>query len=654
MTESETLQLFKKTLELLRIWSEAVLLAWLETFKAAVKVVPLGRVQGDCLSLISYLNDPSQRALSRKVGAKIVCAMSGVTGPSDYMRVYFPFLKKSAQDSNWEVRHVVAEEMAALCNILGPESIPALYEVLCKLIEDPQQEVFISAAESLGLVLGLCKGLPVFKQAVDKFKVVLTVPNVEVLKVTIKNIGKTLVGIGKETLDKDKELKLMLQSIILVAVEKDLKESGVLVAQNLPAIVSVYGAEKFVGELFRVLERLMSTKSPATSLARAAFAKCFHEIARLFGFVLATEKLKDYFFSLLGDQDILVIDSILGRIDKIIEIFAPKDDASTFIKDYFATLPQVHRKVKAKSWRSEATFLRKLAFILPYLTAERMANFFVPIFKAVLASSPRECKLRVCELLAELLAGYCQWPVRSDVHAMADSLARSATYQDRISYLELSAAVLKRMSKHYFKENFLADALVLGEDKVVGVQWKFCCIAGEIKKGILAGDIKNADKLVMIVEKIVKTARCRCLKEKAETTLRELKLKEPHETDNKKEEELFRKERTIMRREIVQQEDIKKAPSEANKRKYSLLEEGKDARVKKSAHLISSVTAMTSKTEWGICGAELGGGKKLSMGSTKTPTRTRGNLKPPQERPKTIAKVSRKMGGMKEAKTNHI
>eukprot|EP00826_Nyctotherus_ovalis_P038868 TRINITY_DN3676_c0_g6_i1.p1 TRINITY_DN3676_c0_g6~~TRINITY_DN3676_c0_g6_i1.p1 ORF type:complete len:581 (-),score=128.03 TRINITY_DN3676_c0_g6_i1:50-1792(-) len=580
--------------------------------------------------------------------------MLAVTGCADYMRVYFPFLKKSAQDSNWEVRHVVAEEAALLCSSLGPESVAAFYEVLCRLVEDPQQEVFVSAAESLGLVLGLCKGSAVFKQAVDKLKVVLTVPNVEVLKVTIKNIGRTLVGIGKETLDKDKELKLMLQSIIMVAVEKDLKESGVLVAQNLPAIVSVYGAEKFVGELFRVIERLMSAKSAATSLARAAFAKCFHEIVKLFGFTLATEKLKDYFFSLLGDQDIMVIDSILNHIEIIIEIFASKQDSGAFIKDYFAILPQVHKRVKARSWRSEAKFLHKLTFALPYLNAERMANLLAPIFKTVFASSPRECKLRVCELLAEMLAGYCQWPTRSDIHAIADSLARSTTYQDRISYLELSSAVLKRMSKHYFKENFLVDALVLGEDKVVGVQWKFCCIAGEIKKGILAGDIKNADKLLMIMEKMVKTARCRCLKEKAEATLKELKLKEPHEADNKKEEELFRRERAIMRREIIQQEDTKKLPSEANKRKYSLLEEGKDVRVKKSAHLISSVTAMTSKAEWSFCGAELGGGKKLSMGSTKTPTRTRGNFKPPQERPKTIAKASRKVGGVKEAKTNHI
>jgi len=537
--------------------------------------------------------------LSRKVGAKIVCYMSKVTEHKDYMRIYIPFVKKSAQDANWEVRYTISEEIPFLCNNFN--NIPMLYEILYKLIEDQQQEVFVSAATSLGLILNKCRDTAISKQAIEKFKVVLSIPNSETFKATLKNIGKVLIGIGKEALDKD--LKSILKNMILMALEKDLRESGVLVAQNLPAIVLVYGPEGFIAELFKVIERLMSSK--AESLARATFASCFHEIVKLFGYDLATEKLRDYFFSLLTDQEIIVVDGILNNIETIIEIFASKQDSNTFIKDYFSILPQLHKTIKAKSWRTESKFLQKLTFILKHLNAEHMSDL-IPIFKSVFSSSSPECKQNVSELLVHMLTGFCQWPIRSEVHLMAEELAKSKTYQDRMLYLGLCSVVIKRMSKHYFRENFLRDMLALGNDKVIGVLWRFCCIAGEVKRRILVEDIKNLNKLIMIVEKIIKTTKSQCLKEKAESILKELRIKELSNIDNKKEEELLKKERDNMRKEILQQGNTKKLG----------IGNGKI----KEAHLVSSVTAMTSNSE-------LVARRKPSMKSTHTSTKLEEPLK---------------------------
>ena len=421
-----------------------VLLEWLKVFKTILKIIPIGRIQGDCISLIGSLTDTSERILSRKIGAMITCYISAIIPCSEYLKTYITFLKKVSEDSNWEVREIVAREIPSLCQSLGPNSIDQLFAILGKLLEDPQPEIFSYSAESLGLILGQCKNMTLFGQVVKKLKTALSIPNSGVLKTTINNIGKILVGLGKESLERDEELDIIFQTIIKVAIEKDLEGSGVALAKSLPAIVFVYGAKAFVSHLFKVIEKLMTSKTSSSILARATFANCFHEIAKLFGSELATEKLKEYFFSLLTDSEIIIIDSILNHIEITISIFSPqtKQELSTvFYTEYFSKLPQVHQKIKAKSWRTEVEFLEHFTGLIAQINPERMTNTLMPIFKAVLASSPRICKLRIFDMLSQMLAGFCQNPIRLDIHTLTKRLVKSPFHKNRIDYLDFLCAI---------------------------------------------------------------------------------------------------------------------------------------------------------------------------------------------------------------------
>lgn len=574
-----------------------MLLPWLELFKEIFKVLPIGRIQGDCMSLIVSLTEPSECVLSRKIGIMIVCYLATIVSFPDYQKTYFPFLKKAAEDSNWEVRQVVAQTIPSLCTSLGPESTTPLFTILLKLLEDPKPEVFACSAESLGLIIGECRGSPLFDQAIERLKLAVAIPNTEVLKATINNIGKILVGIGKEKLEKHKELANLFQSIIKTTLDKDTE--GVFLAKNLPAIIFIYGTKVFLSELPKFIEKLMLTKSSCAVFVRATFANCFHEVAKLFGFDLAIEKLKDHFFSLLADSNVLVIDSILTHIEVTLKVFfsqQKQDSCIAFMNDYFNKLPLVHQKIKPKSWRTEAKFLGKLDCVLLYLTPERFSATLMPIFKSTLGSSPRECKLKVCSLLSQILSGFCQNPIRSDIHALVKQLAKSTSYQNRISYLEFVGTAMKRMSKHYIRDNFLINVLALGEDKVIGVQWKFCEISLDIKKYILPEDYISNDKLIYNLEKIIKNTKSQSLREKAE--LKKLEIKDVHKSVEKDKDEdlLVRREREIQRREIMQAEDFKKTELNSRSKGSSkdLMVRKSNSRAKKASHLVSSVTAMTA------------------------------------------------------------
>eukprot|EP00826_Nyctotherus_ovalis_P010759 TRINITY_DN1281_c0_g1_i11.p1 TRINITY_DN1281_c0_g1~~TRINITY_DN1281_c0_g1_i11.p1 ORF type:complete len:473 (+),score=109.67 TRINITY_DN1281_c0_g1_i11:1097-2515(+) len=421
------------------------------------------------------------------------------------------------------------------------------------------------------------------------------------LKATVNNIGRVLVGIGREKLEKSKELGALLQGIIKSALEKDIEGSGVSLAKNLPAIVSIYGTKVFISELFKIIEKLMSAKNPCANLARAIFASCFHEIVKQFGFNLAIEKLRDPFFSLLTDSSVQVIDAILTHIEITLQVFfsqQKQEICASFISDYFSKLPQVHQKIISKSWRTEAKFLEKLDFVLLYLTPERFSTSLMPIFKATLSSSPRECKLKVCNLLSQILSGFCQNPIRIEVHSLAKHLAKSASYQNRISYLEFVCSVMKRMSKHYIRDNFLTSALALGEDKVIGVQWKFCEVSIKVKKFLLPEDFKNHDRVALILEKIYKTTKSQSLKEKAESVLKKLEAKNGHKNGEKDKDEelLMRREREIQRREMMQMEDCKRGETNTRGKQSNkdLLAKKGNSRTRKATHLVSSVTTTTT------------------------------------------------------------
>jgi len=237
---------------------------------------------------------------------------------------------------------------------------------------------------------------------------------------------------------------------------------------------------------------------------------------KLFGQKKSHELLKGFLFGFLDDQSMNVVDAILGNIDVIIDILCPDEksgQATEFINAYFSKLLALHGKIKAKSWRVETKFVTKLSCLLNFVNEERMRSVLLPIFKTVLLTSPPECKAEVCDLLSQILTGFCQNPMRLEIHSLIKSLAVSPSCHDRQTFLLFIQVLLNRMSKHYFKDYFLLQTLALGDDRVVGVKMKFCAIACDIKQNLLKEDIKSSDRLFALIDGIIKKTTCKSLKE---------------------------------------------------------------------------------------------------------------------------------------------
>ena len=261
---------------------------WLEVFKATLKSIPYARVQGDCISLVGSLSSASERAISRKVCAMIVCFFASIVPQADYQKTYLPFLKKAAGDANSELRHVISGELPNLFKIfLKNPGQEQFFPILMNLLNDTQQEVSSCAINSLELSLKYFENTDSFGKALDKIKKLLTTPNAEVIKITMNNIGELLLGITRKVLMKDREIFKMFQGLIMNEIPKNDEETSIQLARNLPAIILAYGPEIFAWEMFGIIDQLMSAENPVCILARATFANCFHEVVKLLGIDLS-------------------------------------------------------------------------------------------------------------------------------------------------------------------------------------------------------------------------------------------------------------------------------------------------------------------------------------------------------------------------------
>eukprot|EP00826_Nyctotherus_ovalis_P014955 TRINITY_DN14213_c0_g1_i14.p1 TRINITY_DN14213_c0_g1~~TRINITY_DN14213_c0_g1_i14.p1 ORF type:complete len:551 (-),score=149.05 TRINITY_DN14213_c0_g1_i14:47-1699(-) len=514
--------------------------------------------------------------LSRKVCALIVCFLASVVPLPDYLRIYFPILKKQAEDSNWELRQVIAKEIPNLCRTFKKsKGLEQLFSILLKLLEDIHSEVFAAAVESFETSIQHFADTDLFNKAVARLKKLLESPKPEVLRITLHNVGEVLVGISRKVLMKDRELFGLFKGISMSEVKKGDEESAVEVARNLPGIVSAYSPEIFCWEMFEILEQLMANENLAI-MTRATFAKCFHELVKLFGFDLSMERLVNYFFKLLDDSEMFVIEALLENIETIFAILCSRprqEKCQNFLARYFSLLPQVYQKAKAALLRSEAKFLSKLAVTLKHVNAHIMTNCLAPIFKEVLKSSPYECRMLVCGLLSAILGGVCQPPIRREVHSLCKGLGESGTHQNRISCLELLNGILGRMSVGYFKEHFLDVLLNLAQDKVVGVQLKFCFIALEVRKRLLPADTKTYHRLAFAIEGIMKKTKSRCLRETAAVALKKFETSEYGNAS--KENELVKAEKEL----FAQEEKLEKESKEQVKPIIQKAEAAKERKI---------------------------------------------------------------------------
>jgi len=104
-------------------------------FCEIVSDISFSLIQTQCLQLIQTLSDPSERLLSRKLAARIVSFLAKVCPLGDYMKVFMPYLKKMAEDENWEVRKVVAEGIPSVCETFEDSaSREVLYDIVINII----------------------------------------------------------------------------------------------------------------------------------------------------------------------------------------------------------------------------------------------------------------------------------------------------------------------------------------------------------------------------------------------------------------------------------------------------------------------------------------------------------------------------------------
>lgn len=72
------MRVFAVTLNILKIWSQPILMAWVEVFQEILNSVPFSAIEKDCSLIITMLSDHSQPKTSRYIAGILIGLVSEV------------------------------------------------------------------------------------------------------------------------------------------------------------------------------------------------------------------------------------------------------------------------------------------------------------------------------------------------------------------------------------------------------------------------------------------------------------------------------------------------------------------------------------------------------------------------------------------------
>jgi hypothetical protein len=121
--EREILELFDSTLQMMKLWNEEVLDAWLEVFGKTLELLPAAKVEKEARDAILAMSSPSQPNYSRQTAANMISYYARTYQMKFFDgQIYFG-LREMIRDDDVKVRRIVGEKVL----IAVAESIETSY-----------------------------------------------------------------------------------------------------------------------------------------------------------------------------------------------------------------------------------------------------------------------------------------------------------------------------------------------------------------------------------------------------------------------------------------------------------------------------------------------------------------------------------------------
>ncbi|TPX35394.1 hypothetical protein SeMB42_g07189 [Synchytrium endobioticum] len=449
--------------KLLDTAQEDAVAAWAEVVLVGVRNLPPDIIEADILP--SALADSG---LAQPPPLRVWCCrvLGAAATRMEARRVRDVFLRRAialCQDTDWEVRACMCNQLPALAACLGPVMTRAeLVEELAELLVDEERSVLEAAIVAMGAMLDYVDSDTRRDQFIPMWK-----------KLCESSTGSTVVPLAHQfgvlfwktrgELSDDDIAYFVRYFVHLSQSEMDEHRSEC--AYNLPAVVQAIGINGF--EMYGLETIIEDLAEDACADVRKRIAAGIKEVAIILG-DRAYTWLRSPVTSMMAETDVTVLSAVVKSLDTTLEQFSFDDDAkrsTTYDELLYAILRRerdcaTHQKW---GWRLHLNLLQQMRNFSEYFESDLVHDHCVPVLVKLLTENV------VIPVKEQALENLCIYMRK----------LRRQEHRDRISRL-LNDLVMG----HSFHEHFFQNFLDMSHDPVANIRLRMVALLPIVRRGL--------------------------------------------------------------------------------------------------------------------------------------------------------------------------
>jgi hypothetical protein len=498
-------QLLAPALEVLACDDEAIAASWLDTLEVMTPLLPRERLAGDVTRFAMEMGSVTQGIVSRLLACRLLGSLAAHLSAAEIERTFFNQAMALCQDTDFDVRICMCEQLPAIAKGVGPElARKVLLPELVELLRDEEATVRAQAVRTT------VEMIPALEDAAKREQLLPLVrkfarsePEPDMVEVVAESFGPMIHALSPVLSEAEADEFYELYKGLAERPASTLRR---WCAFNFPAVLKAMGIAKYAIHLHGLYLKLACDPDPEV---RKCIAAGFHEVCRMMGADRCAKYLREPLVSLLRDDAEVALE-LLPNLRTTLSLYKTGDAGAPLVavrgspfSEILPAMLQLEHAVRPR-WRRHVALLAQWADLPAYLTGEQILDHVVPLLLSALAEAPYPVKAQATQLLcsyirsnraaaqrAELvsavIADFAE--VRGGLPAhffffffFSPCFPQSTDYHQRLIFLSICSAVLDCFSRRFFRDFLFDEVMELADDAVPNVRRRVATLLPQLKK----------------------------------------------------------------------------------------------------------------------------------------------------------------------------
>eukprot|EP00854_Cymbomonas_tetramitiformis_P006681 gene6681-7997_t len=471
-----------------------VLDGWLDTLYALVPVLSAEVLEREVTELALSKGEVDETVQSRVICCKVLGSIAPRLDRSSIESSWFSKAMGLCQDTDYEVRICMCEQLNAICRAVGFElTKESIMPEIIELLNDEETAVRVAAFECITSLLDFMPDdyrkehlFPIIKQY-------CTATDEATVGCIARLFGPLITKVVAD-IEKEDEWSIFYQCIKGASSSTDPKLRE-MCAYNFPATLKALTPRKYAMQLHGAFMQLATDPEEQV---RVVVASGFHEVARMLGKERSITYLKDSFLRLLGDTSQAVQQKLLANLSSMLGMFAVTNEAER--TQAYADLLPVLMTVESslgRNWRMHLQLISTFPSFADYFTWEQIHENVIPLCFRYLNGGVSPTKTAAAAALPMLLRRTPRAIQRQElIGRFIRDYARSSSCYNRLLFVELCENLIDCFSGRFFRETFLEEAVNTLQDPVPNVRVRSAALLPRLKRIVkLPEDVDILEKM---------------------------------------------------------------------------------------------------------------------------------------------------------------